>query len=102
LSASLDSYAFSAPVQAGQPVVLGLRPESIRVGHEVGGLTPHAGRLKVVEPLGAQNIVWIECGGLLMSSIVDAAWQGEPGQPVAFGFDASRASLFDAQAESRL
>jgi multiple sugar transport system ATP-binding protein len=102
LSAALEGYAFRDTPQQGQAAVLGLRPESLRIGRDVDAFTPHAGLLKVVEPLGAQNIVWFESGGLMLSGIVDAAWEGVPGQRIAFGFDAARASVFDANTERRL
>ncbi|MFM2052115.1 MAG: hypothetical protein RL456_152 [Pseudomonadota bacterium] len=106
LTAEVGGYPFAqagAATPAGREVVLGVRPEQVRLGTQAGAETPHAGRVTLVEPLGPQKIVWFEAGGgAVLSAIASDTWHGEVGQPVTFGFDAARASLFDAQTEARL
>ena len=102
LATELTGYPFrSAPAEGGN-VVLGVRPEQIRLGRAEAAATPYAARVTVVEPLGPQKIVWFERHSALLSSIVDDQWSGAPGDAVAFGFDLPRASVFDAEAGSRL
>jgi multiple sugar transport system ATP-binding protein len=101
-TAGLDGYPLREPPADGREVVLGMRPEQVRLARETGPSTPHAGCVSLVEPLGPQQIVWFEAGGALFSAIVDDQWAGSRGEAIAFGFDAARASLFDASTELRL
>jgi multiple sugar transport system ATP-binding protein len=71
--------------------VLGVRPEHIRIGDG----EPLFGTVSLVEPMGNHQIVWIACGEHLVSAVVHDTRAFEPGQPLAFGIDASRVSLFD-------
>jgi multiple sugar transport system ATP-binding protein len=77
--------------QALPAAVLGVRPEHIRIGDG----EPLAGTVSLVEPMGNHQIVWIACGEHLVSSVVHDTRSFTPGQPLAFGIDASRVSLFD-------
>jgi multiple sugar transport system ATP-binding protein len=71
--------------------VLGVRPEHIRIGEG----EPLAGTVSLVEPMGNHQIVWIACAEHLISAVVHDTRIFTPGQPVAFGIDASRVSVFD-------
>ncbi|MCE2657617.1 MAG: ABC transporter ATP-binding protein [Rubrivivax sp.] len=102
LVSGLEAYPFRNAPAAGREVVLGLRPEHLRLAGAPSPSTPHGGRVTVVEPLGAQNIVWFECGGMQLSGMVDDRWDVAPGQRMAFGIDPARASLFDAASDARL
>jgi multiple sugar transport system ATP-binding protein len=102
LSQEVSAYPFAQAAVNGREVVLGVRPEQVRLSHSVGSDTPHTGKLTLIEPLGPQKIVWFTIGGVLMSAIADDQWQGTVGQPIAFGFDLPRASMFDAKSEARL
>jgi multiple sugar transport system ATP-binding protein len=102
LATDLAGYPFRDAPAEGAEVVLGVRPEQVRVAREVSAATPYAAKVAVVEPLGPQKIVWFECQGEMLSSIVDDQWAGVPGDAVAFGFDLPRTSLFDAKSEARL
>ncbi|MEY4909686.1 MAG: Vitamin import ATP-binding protein BtuD [Pseudomonadota bacterium] len=102
LSTDVSAYPFTAPALDGREVVLGVRPEQVRLAHTVGTATPHTGRLTLIEPLGPQKIVWFTVGDVLLSAIADDQWQGTVGEPIAFGFDLPRASVFDAKSEARL
>ena len=76
-----------------QAVVLGVRPEHIRV--EADSLGPHAGVVSLVEPMGNHQVVWIACGDYLLSAIVQDSRSFTPGAGLTFSIDASRVSLFD-------
>ena len=102
LATDLAGYPFREPPPEGREVVLGVRPEQVRVSREVSAQTPFAAKVAVVEPLGPQKIVWFESEGAMLSSIVDDQWVGTHGDAVAFGFDLPRASVFDTKTEARL
>ncbi|MEN9485278.1 MAG: hypothetical protein RJB37_3158, partial [Pseudomonadota bacterium] len=102
LSTDVSAYPFATPATDGREVVLGVRPEQVRLAHTVGDATPHTGRLTLIEPLGPQKIVWFTVGDVLLSAIADDQWQGTVGHAIAFGFDLPRASMFDAKSEARL
>jgi multiple sugar transport system ATP-binding protein len=96
----VSAYPFQNPV-AGD-VVLGVRAEQVRLAHAESPDTPHQGTISVVEPLGPQKIIWFTVGEHTLSAIVDDQWEGLPNEPVFFGFDLPRASMFDAGSEVRL
>ena len=102
LVCGLAGYNFVEPPADGREVVLGLRPEQLQLARESGPAAPHLGRVTMVEPLGPQKIVWFECGGVLLSAVVEEQWDGIHGDAIAFGFDPARASLFGASTELRL
>ncbi|QNA88264.1 ABC transporter ATP-binding protein [Massilia sp. Dwa41.01b] len=70
---------------------LGVRPEHVRIGAN----GPLDGEVTLVEPMGNHQIVWIACGSHLLSALVHEGGSFAPGQPVRFGIDATRVSLFD-------
>jgi len=95
----LQAYPFAAAPVVGSEVVLGVRPEQLVVAP--GG--PVSGKVSLVEPLGPNKFVWFEvAGGSSLSAVVDSQWHGNVGQPVSFGLDVKRASVFDAQSQARL
>jgi multiple sugar transport system ATP-binding protein len=105
LSTSVAAYPFAqhdAVSAAGREVVLGVRPEQVRLSLSVGPDTPHSGRLTLLEPLGASKIVWLDVGGTTLSAVAGDLWHAELGSQVAFGFDLPRASMFDARTEQRI
>ena len=102
LSTDVSAYPFAQAPVDGRAVVLGVRPEQIRLDKATGPQTPHQGKVSLVEPLGPQKIVWFTVGGVTLSAIADDQWQGDVGSTIAFGFDLPRASMFDAQSEARI
>jgi multiple sugar transport system ATP-binding protein len=102
LNTDVSAYPFAQGPVDGRAVVLGVRPEQIRVAHAVSLQTPHEGQVSLVEPLGPQKIVWFTVGAVTLSAIVDDQWQGSVGATIAFGFDLPRASMFDAASEARI
>jgi len=83
---------------AGQPVVLGARPEHITIG-EGGAL---AGTVALVEPMGNHQIVWINVGERQLSAIVNDTRSFALGEQVRFNIDAARVSIFDKATEARI
>jgi len=100
---SLDGYKAGEALQAGRKVVLGVRPEHIKVNEELAPDTEvHNATVDIEEPMGADNLLWLKHAGHTMSVRVNGARRFSPGTGVKLGFDMSLASLFDAQTELRI
>jgi multiple sugar transport system ATP-binding protein len=85
----------------GQKVVLGVRPEQITLRVAEGG-NVQRGTVNVVEPMGADTIVWLSWNGRSLAARVFGDFPGRVGDMVGFNLDLGRASLFDAQTGERL
>ena len=83
---------------AGQAVVLGVRPEHIRLQDD--------GRwratVELVEPMGNHQVVWMKLGTQGFSALVHDGRRVAAGDVLAFDLDESALSVFDATAETRL
>ena len=88
----------AAGAHGARSAVLGVRPEHITIAAGA----PLAGTVKLVEPMGNHQILWIDAAGHLVSALVHDDRAFAAGQPVAFAIDASRVSLFDPVSEQRL
>jgi len=100
---SLDGYKAGETLQSGRKVVLGVRPEHIKVNEEAAsGAEIHHATVDIEEPMGADNLLWLKHAGHTMSVRVNGARRFGPGSAVKLGFDMSLASLFDAQTELRI
>jgi multiple sugar transport system ATP-binding protein len=88
----------AATAKPGQALVLGIRPEHIRIDDD-GAL---AGTVALVEPMGNHQIVWIATAGGQLSAIVNDTRVFALGQALRFAVDATRVSLFDKASEQRL
>ncbi|MBL8278961.1 MAG: ABC transporter ATP-binding protein [Pelomonas sp.] len=83
---------------AGQAVVLGVRPEHIRL--QDGGRW--RATVELVEPMGNHQVVWMKLGAQGFSALVHDGRRIVAGDVVAFDIDESALSLFDAASEQRL
>ncbi|EJK81998.1 ABC transporter ATP-binding protein [Agrobacterium rhizogenes] len=100
---SLDGYRAAEPLVAGRKVVLGARPEHIKVNEDLGsGAETHDATVDIEEPMGADNLLWLNHAGHTMSVRINGARRFSPGSRVKLGFDMTVASLFDAQTELRI
>lgn len=91
------SGALSVPLRRSLPAgpaTLGIRPE-----HITPGGTTLSGTVTVVEPMGADTVVWFDCAGQQMSLRVMGDSDLQPGQTIGATFDPAHASLFDAQGD---
>ncbi len=83
---------------AGQAVVLGVRPEHIRLQDD--------GRwratVELVEPMGTHQVVWMKLGTQGFSALVHDGRRVAAGDVLAFDLDESALSVFDATTETRL
>jgi multiple sugar transport system ATP-binding protein len=99
---SLDGLALGATVPQGQRVILGVRPEQLSLGPvDTGNLIPSA-IVNVVEPMGADTVVWVTWETLTLGVRLMSDFAGRAGDRVALDFDLGRASLFDATSGRRL
>ena len=102
LTVPLATYPFRAPPPAGLEVTLGVRPEHITLG----AAPPHAfaaeGTVDIVEPMGADTLLWTKLAGLPVTIRVDGERSFRNGEPITFSFDPARASLFDRTSGERL
>jgi multiple sugar transport system ATP-binding protein len=102
VSFSLAGYEASHPLSAGREVVLGVRPEHIKVDEDIGAGEVHEAVVEIEEPMGADNLLWLEHAGHTMSVRINGARRYSPGTRLRLGFDMRLASLFDAETEDRI
>ena len=82
----------------GTPVVLGVRPEHIHLAAD----GPFEGTVKLVEPMGNHQVVWIGLGPLSLATVVHEVMDLHAGAAVRFAIDRQRVSVFDQRSEQRL
>jgi multiple sugar transport system ATP-binding protein len=92
------SAGAAAPV-VGQAVVLGVRPEDIRPGESGAAL---AGRIDVVEPMGAETFVHLVCGGHTLIARLEPSARPARGDTLPFRFAPGKLHLFDAASGAAL
>lgn len=83
----------------GRNAVLGVRSEHVTVS--ANGGTP--GKVQLIEPLGAESLVFFEFGGATpLVAKIDPERSLDTGDSLAFGFDPAGCHLFDADTGARL
>lgn len=97
----IDLGAVQIPTRENQSVVLGLRPEHISVV-TAGGTDTVEGQVAIVEPLGAETILWTEISGITVSVRVDGESAIKAGQKLSLRFDTDHARMFDKTSGARL
>ena len=83
-----------------RPLVMGIRPEHIR-------LTPHPngdarGRVELLEPVGPVTYVDVRLGDVPLRASVPAGADLEPGQTVGVAFEPDRLHFFDRESGARI
>ncbi|MCC2610252.1 ABC transporter ATP-binding protein [Neorhizobium sp. Rsf11] len=101
-SFSLDGYEASKPLTPGRKVILGVRPEHIKVDGDIQGGEVHDAVVEIEEPMGADNLLWLKHAGHAVTARIGGARRYAVGTKVRVGFDMSMASLFDAETEERI
>jgi multiple sugar transport system ATP-binding protein len=85
-------------VKAGQNLVLGIRPEHVRLQSD--------GRwratVELVEPMGNHQVVWMKLGEQGFSVLVHDGRRITAGEELAFDIDEGVLNIFDAGTEQRL
>ncbi|ESY22652.1 ABC transporter ATP-binding protein [Mesorhizobium sp. LNJC394B00] len=103
VSVPLDRYTFDGTERPAGACVLGIRPEHIAFGDAAKSMPFSAGgSVEIVEPMGSDTLVWTKLAGRNLSFRVEAERTLRSGDPIQFGFDPARASLFDAATGNRL
>ena len=100
---TLAGYEFAARGARGGKAWFGIRPEHVFTGDEAkkhGHQTEV--EVEIVEPMGADTLVWAKLAGNQFRLLVDGAMQVSNGQKLKIGFDPGRASLFQRDSEARM
>ncbi len=97
---AMDAYPARGPLEAGRKVVLGVRPEHVKVDEP--GAEIHDAVVDIEEPMGADNLLWLKLAGQTISVRIPGARRYAPGTAVKLSFDMSMASVFDATTENRI
>ncbi|MGF1624948.1 MAG: ABC transporter ATP-binding protein [Alphaproteobacteria bacterium] len=98
-SQPLDGYDFAGPVLIGAPVELGIRPEHVRIDPANG---VHSAVVDLVEPMGAETVVWSSLGASPLTLRLDGDVAVEPQERLSVLFPGDRLNLFDPQSGNRL
>ncbi|MEX0682787.1 MAG: sn-glycerol-3-phosphate ABC transporter ATP-binding protein UgpC [Dehalococcoidia bacterium] len=111
----LDLAGFRLPVpasrksdlesRAGQPLVVGMRPENIHALEYVPPGIEHAeveAEVEVIELLGNETIAHLTLGGRTFLARLDPRVQTRPGQAMTLAFDTERIQLFDPETEEAI
>jgi multiple sugar transport system ATP-binding protein len=97
----MGGYGFAGP--ASGKAWFGIRPEHVAVGVATAGLPLSAEIVtEIVEPMGADTLVWTTFSGQPIRFRVDGGTPVRAGERMTIGFDPARASLFDHESEERL
>lgn len=86
-------------ITTGQQMVLGIRPEDLRLGAPGTGY-PISGRVAVVEHLGSDTIVLVNTGSRMLTVVTQGSASVRPGENLSVQPDVTRLYLFE-QASGR-
>ncbi|MDR3473940.1 MAG: sn-glycerol-3-phosphate ABC transporter ATP-binding protein UgpC [Devosia sp.] len=98
----LDGIEGTETIAEAQRVVLGVRPEQVTLRTAVAPGAMYRGTVNVVEPMGADTVVWFGWHGLTLGARMVGDFSGRAGDAVGFDLELARASLFDAPTGERL
>ncbi len=103
---SIPANITSSTLEAGQSVILGIRPEAIT---DMDGADRHSksiatidGRVELVEPAGSDTYVITHLGGKVLTARMRADADVQPGETVPFAFNLEKAVVFDPENQNRL
>ena len=107
LSFARDGFALTLPdgialdpAEAAGQVVLGLRPEAIRLAPQDSDTL--AATVQQVEPRGPEAVLTLDCAGQSLKVIVPASGRPQEGADVHLAFDRSALVLFSGKTDMRL
>ena len=98
--ASPDAAFAQSPLD-GQAVVLGIRPEDLSAALQPGGHHLQA-RVRLVEPMGPNQVLWLQAGAQQLGLTSDSALAAPAGTEVYVTLAAQRISLFNPSTQDRL
>lgn len=82
-------------------VILGIRPEDIRVNRQANGGGLNC-RVDLLEPMGSLNIIYANTGNDRLVVTVEPGFFVTPGETISLQLDASKVHLFDRGTETNL
>jgi len=80
-------------------VTLGLRPEAFGNLHDKPNIADLTARVDLIEPLGAETLVYLSVGSVSACARVPPAGQHAPGQTMTLGVDMDQMHLIDPTTE---
>ena len=95
----LDDYDFADTPPSGSAAELGIRPEHIGIDPGHGA---HTATVEIVEPMGAETVVWCALAGNTISIRLDGDTTIEAGDALKIAFRNDRLNLFDTHTGKRL
>ena len=98
----LAGYEFEKPPTAGRKATLGVRPEQVDLRHRSDDSSVLPLELTLVEPMGADTLVWAHLAGTQFSVRVDGDDHVETPARIDAFFSPSHASIFDSESGARL
>ena len=99
----IQDYQSLDGMNTGTEVVLGVRPEHIKVDEkEDGTVGPLEAVVEVYEPMGPDSVVWILLGGKELSMRIATGKRYAPEEKISVFLKIAAASIFDATTEQRL
>ncbi len=98
LQLELSGYQFRSEPTVGQNVMLGIRPEHIRLCADGAW----SAIVILLEPMGNFLTIWLDFNGIKLSVIVHEAPDIQPDQTLHFDIDVKHISMFDVLSEQRL
>jgi multiple sugar transport system ATP-binding protein len=98
----LAGYPFNERPQSGRKVDLGVRPEQIHFDSTAPGATALPLALTLVEPMGADSLLWGSIGDQSVSLRIGPDETHKIGEKVNVHFQPAAASIFDAETGERL
>jgi len=101
LRVDVSGYPFANPPQHGLQAVLGVRPEHITLSAQ-GGARAGEATVALVEPMGSNQVVWLDAQGVSLAVDADAQFVAAPDARIGFAIDPAHVSLFDLQTQLRL
>ncbi len=100
----VDGYEFSSPPVDGLAVTLGIRPEhlEIQAQNQPGGARGPASVVEMIEPMGAESLVWSRLGNAAVSARISSERTMQLNEPISLHLPVRRLSLFDTASGKRI
>ncbi|GAB2888694.1 sn-glycerol-3-phosphate ABC transporter ATP-binding protein UgpC [Paraburkholderia jirisanensis] len=96
----VSRYPFRAVPAAGEPCVLGVRPEDVHL--RPGSDAAQRAKVELVEPMGNHRVIWLDYHDAQIASIDQHKTPVAVGDSVAFAIDDAHISLFGEASGTRL
>jgi multiple sugar transport system ATP-binding protein len=99
-----DARAPKLRDHVGKEVVFGIRPSDMYDKDLPGAVEASADNtvqveVEVIEPMGAECVLYVNCGGVDMVVNLDSATAAKEGQPLEVLFDMSKCHVFDKETD---